>query len=207
MRALRNQEGIALVVALMFVLICLGVILALLDLVLFSTRSSGAQIRYRSALEASYGGVDFVANTVIPRLFVNYSSGRFLLQDDFGAASSLGLMLGPQLRMKLTTPTSGWGSSRLASTSAKELPDVTFTLPGQLDSQGYTVYTKIVDTIPGIGLLDGSGINYLDGGLGVAGRDSSIASPRTPTMYTLEVEAEKSVNPKEKANLTVLYAY
>ena len=61
--------------------------------------------------------------------------------------------------------------------------------------------------MPGVGLIDASGIDYLDAGIGVAGTSSSTQTPRTPNIYTVEVQGEAAVNPKEKATLSVLYAY
>src|SRR5512138_531570 len=91
MKKLQNQDGIALITALMFTLISLGMIMALLYYVLAGTRMSGAQKRYRNALEASYGGTEFITKAVIPRLFNNYSSGKVSLLGDFGANDKLGL--------------------------------------------------------------------------------------------------------------------
>jgi hypothetical protein len=69
------------------------------------------------------------------------------------------------------------------------------------------VYTKIVDTVSGIGLIDSSGIDYLDAGIGVSGTSSSTQTPRTPSIYSIEVQGEAAVTPKEKAGLSVLYAF
>ena len=205
MKYLRNREGVALVVALMFSLVCLGMILTLLYFVLTGTLSTAAKSRYGNIQEASYGGADFVSRTVIPRLFSDYSGGKNSLTGDFGAADGYGLVLGPDLRQKMHAPTALW--TRSASVNPKEFPDVVFTLPGQSGNQDFKVYAKIVDSSPGVGLLDGSGIDYLDGGIGVAGSGSGVLSKRTPNMFTFEVQGEKAVKPKEKSNLTVLYAY
>ena len=208
MKYLRNQDGIALVVSLMFTLVCLGMIMTLMYFVLASTRISGAQARYRSSLEASYGGVDFLTQTVIPRLLAtDFATGQSSLLSDFSAAAKLGLVVGPHLQEKMTTNTSSWVGLSRRSSNPKQSPDVTFTLPSSDGSPGYTVYTKIIDTVTGVGLLDASGIDYLDGGLGVAGAGSSTQSLRTPNMYTIEVQGEKAANPREKANISVLYAY
>jgi hypothetical protein len=69
------------------------------------------------------------------------------------------------------------------------------------------MYTKIVDTVTGVGLLDASGIDYLDGGIGVAGASNSTSTPRTPNIYSIEVQGEATVKPTEKAGVSVLYAY
>jgi hypothetical protein len=205
MKILKDQKGIALVTALMFTLIALVIITMLLYYVLSGTKMSGAQKRYRNALEASYGGTDFVTKTIIPRLFNNYSAGKAGLSSDFG--TSLGLIFpSDSLRTKMTTATSGWGT--LSKTlDPKDAPDVTFLLQGPTSGTNYKVYTKLVDTVPGVGLIDTSGIDYLDAGSGVAGTSSTTQTPRTPNLYSFEVQGEAAVNPKEKAALSVLYAY
>ena len=207
MRYLRNEDGIALLTALMFTLLCLGMIMTLLYYVVAGTKMSAAQKRYRSTLEASYGGTEFVTKTIIPRLFNNYVGGSASLLQNFGGSDKLGLTFASTgLDTKLSTSTSGWGS--LSKTvDPKDVPDVTFTLPGQNAGSNYKVYTKIVDTIAGVGLLDASGIDYLDGGQGVAGTSNSTSTPRTPNIYSIEVQGEAAVNPTEKAGVSVLYAY
>ncbi|MDD2580541.1 MAG: pilus assembly protein PilX [Desulfuromonadaceae bacterium] len=216
MKVLRNQDGIALITALMFTLICLGMIMTLLYYVLAGTKMSAAQKRYRSALEASYGGTEFITQTIIPRLFsspllTDYLDKRASLITDFGTNLNLAFTsdaLTPNaFYTKLTTSTSAWPSALSKTVNPKDMPDLTFTLQGQNAGSKYKVYTKIVDTVAGVGLLDASGIDYLDGGLGVAGTSSSTQTPRTPNIYSIEVQGEAAVNPVEKAGLSVLYAY
>jgi hypothetical protein len=212
MKYLRNEDGIALVTALMFTLICLAMIMTLMYYVLTATKMSAAQKKYRNSLEASYGGVDFITKTVIPRLipgsFSNYSAGKFSLKNDFGAAN-LNIQLGPDsaLKDKLTKATGLWGGTVSKSVNPKISPDFVFTLKGQNTTGDFRVYSKIVDTIAGVGLIDASGIDYLDAGIGVAGASNSTQTPRTPNIYSVEVQGEAAVNPKEKAGLSVLYAY
>ncbi|UFS69642.1 pilus assembly protein PilX [Geomonas sp. RF6] len=210
MRVVRNEDGIALVVSLMFTLISLAMILLLLELVMSASKMTAAQARYKNALEASYGGTEFLTRTVIPRVIDDFTSGSTSLLSDFGGTDKLGLTLpsGAALQQKLTTPTASWtGGTAAKSLNPKELPDVVFNLKGQTGAPDFKVYSKIVDTVPGVGLLDTSGVDYLDPGIGVAGAGASTQSPRTPNIYSIEVQGEKAVNPKEKANLSVLYAY
>lgn len=206
MKYLRNENGMALVTALMFTLLCLAMIMTLMYYVLTSTKMSAAQKRYRNSLEASYGGTELVTKTIIPRLFSNYSTGRASLLADFGDTAKIGLTLGPSLQTKLTRETVNWGAAS-KTVNPKEFPDMTFTLKGKSAGEDFTVYSKIVDTVPGVGLVDASGIDYIDPGIGVAGTSSSTQTPRTPNIYSIEVQGEKSINPKEKAGLSVLYAY
>jgi len=211
MRYLRNEDGIALVTALMFTLICLAMIMTLMYYVLTATKMSAAQKKYRNSLEASYGGTELVTKTIIPRLvpgllFSDYSTGRNSLNADFAGTGKLNLVLGANLNTKLNNARGPlWGAAS-TTVNPKDSPDIIFTLKGS-GANGYRVYSKIVDTITGVGLIDASGIDYLDGGQGVAGTSASTQTPRTPNIYSVEVQGEADVNPREKAGLSVLYAY
>ncbi len=208
MKKLRNQDGIALITALMFTMLCLGMIMTLLYYVIAGTKMSAAQKRYRTAVEASYGGADLVTKAIIPSLFSNPTVlGMNNLVTQF---SNLNLKFDSgALNVKLTTSTSAWPTTAGFSKTAdpKDMPDVTFDLQGQSAGSTYKVYTKIVDTVGGVGLLDTSGVDYLGSGMGVAGTSTATQSPRTPHLYSIEVLGEAKVNPREKAALSVLYAY
>lgn len=207
MRYLKNEDGVALITALMFTLICLAMVMTLMYYVLSATKMSAAQKKYRNSLEASYGGTEFVTKTVIPRLFLDYSAGKKSLRDDFTGNLDLKFGVDAALKEKLTKATGSWGSTVSKTGDPKVAPDFIFTLKGQNNGPDFKVYSKIVDTIAGIGLIDTSGIDYLDAGIGVAGTSTSTQTPRTPNIYTVEVQGEAAVNPKEKAGLSVLYAY
>lgn len=206
MKYIRNEKGMALVTALMFTLICLAIIMTLMYYVLTGTKMSAAHKRYRNSLEASYGGTELVTKTIIPRLFNDYVNGKDELLLHLGSPSPIALLLGPDLQTKLTTPTAGWGAAS-KTVNPKDSPDITFTLSGLNANNNFKVYSKIVDTVSGVGLIDESGIDYLDPGIGTAGTSNSTQTPRTPNIYSIEIQGEAEVNPKEKAALSVLYAY
>ena len=213
MRYLRNEDGVALITALMFTLLSLGMIMMLLYYVLAGTRMSASQKRYRNSVEASYGGTEFVTKTIIPRLLIfnNYSTQRLLMKGEFAGNLGLGFVpasdtLDP-LKVKLFNPTSAWPIGVSKTVNPKDAPDMTFTLQGPGGIGEFKVYSKIVDTVPGVGMLDETGIDYLDGGLGVAGTSNATATLRTPNMYSIEVQGERAIASKEKAALSVLYAY
>lgn len=206
MKKLGNEDGIALVTALMFTLICLGIVAALMQMLLLQTKLSGSQKNYRNALEASYGGTELLTREFIPKLFSNYSTGIGPLLTAYNTTGigDIGLVASSALRVKLNTATDDWGA--LSKTlDAKDAPDLQFTLKS-LDTAGnFKVYAKIVDTVPGNS--DTTGIDYLDSGAGVAGTGAGISPKHNPVIYTLEVRGERANNPKEKALLSVLYAY
>lgn len=213
MRYLRNEDGVALVTALMFTLLALGMIMMLLYYVLAGTRMSGAHKRYRNSVEASYGGTEFVTKTIIPRLLIfnNYSTQKVEMQEDF--ASTLGLSFAPKasgvdpLKEKLFNPTAAWPAGVSKTVNPKDAPDMTLVFKGTGGAGEFKVYSKIVDTIPGVGLVDTSGVDYLDGGIGVAGTSATTATMRTPNIYSIEVQGERASGSQEKAALSVLYAY
>jgi hypothetical protein len=210
MKKLRNEEGIALITALMFTLICLGMVMALMQMLLVETKMSGAQKSYRSALEASYGGTEMLTKEFIPRL-ANYSTGIGPLMATFagnGPLPQMNLQVNPiskALQTKLTQPTASWPANLNKSSEAKYLPDFNFTLKGDQAGSNFNVYAKIIDTVPGNS--DMTGVDYLDSGQGVAGTGAGISPKHNPSLYTIEVQGERSTNPKEKAKLSILYAY
>ena len=212
MKYIRNENGIALVTAMMFTLISLAMIMTLLYYVLQGTKMSAAQKKYRNSLEASYGGAELVTKAIIPKLFDNYSTGKLSLLADYNSSISLqingtGMSTDAILKTKLTKATAEWGGLARKAVDPKTMPDFIFTLNGTTPSNNYRVYSKIIDTVPPVGLIDTSGIDYLDSGVGVAGTSTSTQTPRSPALYTVEVQGEAAVNPKEKASLSVLYAY
>ena len=206
MKSIRNENGIALVTALMFTLICLGMVAALMQMLLLETKLSASQKAYRNSLEASYGGTELVTREFIPRLFTNYSTGVGPLLTVYGdeGLGDIGLVVNGSLSQKLHTATDDWdGLSR--TLDAKDTPDLEFNLRGSGSGSNFKVYAKIVDTVPGNS--DTTGVDYLDSGAGVAGAGAGISPKHNPVLYSLEVRGERETNAKEKALLSVLYAY
>ncbi|QXE91478.1 pilus assembly PilX N-terminal domain-containing protein [Geomonas subterranea] len=213
MKKLKNEEGVALVTALMFTLICLGIVAALMQMLLLQTKVSAVEKNYRNSLEAAYGGTELVTREFIPKLFTNYSTGIGPLLTAYGSGtgfSNLGLVVNQGLgnrgglEIKLRNATSDWGT--LSKTlDAKDAPDLQFLLKGTGSNGNFRIYAKIVDTVPGNS--DTTGVDYLDSGVGVAGVGSGISPKHNPALYSVEVRGERAVNPKEKAQLSVLYAF
>ena len=224
MKYVDNEDGIALVTALMFTMITLAMVMALMYYVLLGTKMSAAQKKYRSALEASYGGAEFVTKALVPKLlslgtFDNisaaYTTNKAALIADFGGTTlgkiDLTFVNDSIIKKKLAHTPDNWGiagtSGARHSLDPKVSTDFIFTLKGSAGNSDFKVYSKIVDTVPGVGLVDSSGIDYLDAGIGVAGTSTSTQTPRTPSIYTVEIQGEAAVNPREKSALSVLYAY
>ncbi|HBG08256.1 MAG: pilus assembly protein PilX [Geobacteraceae bacterium GWC2_58_44] len=207
MDMLRGEEGAALVTALMLTMLSLIIAMALLSTVIMGTRISASQKRYRTALAAAQGGVELLTREIIPRLF-QVDATQDTVQEDFG---EMDLKL-PQydcLKQKLTQPTANWSACNNPEQSSSDpanSPDVTFKLRS-VGKNGFTVSTKIVDTIPGNSDKNSS-IDYLDQGSSVSGKDEGIRPQHVPGIYNLSVQGEMEGGlAQEKARLSVLYAY
>src|SRR6266571_9273183 len=169
-----NEKGIALVTALMLTLLSLTIISVVLYFVTEGTKLSAGNKRYQNALEASYGGADFILKDLLPDAFANVDSGiKTALTHDY---NGLALVVPSNvsdacLSQKLSFSSSKWTSCTNLGTDPKAAPDFKFTLSGLLSQPGYTVYAKIIDTVPGnsdTGNLGGNanaGIQFVSGGV------------------------------------------
>src|ERR1039458_2481388 len=66
MKLICNEQGIALVTSLMITLISLTMIMALLYMMTTGIQVSGMQKRYKTVVDATYGGADVVAKDILP---------------------------------------------------------------------------------------------------------------------------------------------
>lgn len=202
MKLIGNEKGIALITALMLTMISLTLILGLLYMLGQGVLMSASQKRYRTALEASYGGAEVVLKDVVPMVFQGYSSSQ--LSSQFAGVSMQFGSGNACLKQKLHLPTSQWSGSCSSTINAKSASDISFTLQATGPSSApYTVYAKIVDTLKGN--TDTSGLQLE--GAGVAEAAAVITPQHFPFVYRLEVQAERSMNAVERANVSVLYAY
>jgi len=225
MQIRKNEKGIALINALLFTLLALAIIMALLYMITQGTKATTASKSYKTALEASYGATDLIANDILPTIFSNHTTAGSI--NAFVAGSgldALGFAVPNSncFARKTTKNTSDWNTggacvdaNAMKSPLPAELPDMTFNLKADNDSTGYKVYAKIVDTRcggdPAIGQKctnsDSGGIEGLDPGTSVASSNSAITVMRKPAYYRVEVQGERASNPREKSKLSVLYAY
>ena len=210
MKLMRNERGIALVTSLMLSFLALIIILALLYIVSQGTKLSAASKRYKSALEASYGGAEVFTKDIVPQL-MKATAGTSLSSVLAGNAPVFGNMtcltgVGGT-GGKLNSFPNQWAycSASAKTVNAKVLPDTTFTLRGQPGQPDFNVFAKIVDSQPGNS--DASGSELLEGGAGVAYGAAGVSPKHMPATFRIEVQGERATNPLEKANLSVLYAY
>jgi hypothetical protein len=217
MLQLKNERGIALVTALCFTLICLGIIMMLLYTILQGTKTTSASKRYATVLEASYGTVDLLQKDLIPQLINMPTSGYDALAAQF---TSISMDIPGANRSCFAEKLSkaSWDTTlcNAATQTAKATlsPDMTFNLKATNDTTGYRIYTKIISTRCAATASDPCS-NSDAGSEGVPGlfkpggttATTTPPAPSLPAIYRIEVSGERANNPREKAELTVLYAY
>lgn len=222
MKFLTNNKGIALITSLMFTLISLTIVMYLMSMITSGIKVSSANKRYRTALEASYGGADLVINEILPEMFkttisAGLSNPTLSVRATLFGGSSLNFGSSTDACMmdKLTKPSSQWDAACSKTSDPKQSPDFSVRLNSTGD-QPFTVYSKIVETICSdtrpypTGKCTGSdlsGIDYLDGGAGTTGGTPGVSVKPLPAAYIVEVSGERTNNPQEKSNLSLLYAY
>jgi Tfp pilus assembly protein PilX len=206
MKRFRQQQGIALITALMLTVISMTIVLVMYYLITLAVQVSGTQKRYKTALEASYGGAEITLKEVLPAVLRGLSDTE--INNKFSGLHDLNLQVASTActKRKLIFATKDWGNTcsdaEVMNPTVK--PDVTFSL--QSASPGaapYTVSAKIIDTI--LGNTDMSGLQ-LEGG-GTAEQATTIATKHFPYVYRLEVIAERSQTASERGKVSVLYAY
>jgi len=217
---IHSEKGIALVMILILAAISLVIMGGLLYMITSSTQISGMQKRYKSGLEAGIGGAEvayqFIAlRTDDPTPLINLLSSinpvittqTTCSGTDISGTSFTGATGG--LAAKLMTPTETWTNCddtvsidpNTACTTSSCSYDMRFDL-GTSPNQ-YRVYAKIVDTVEG-----NSAPDYGLGGKGVVVSGSSeVVVVSMPYLYTMEMDAENTSNPSERAKLSILYQY
>jgi hypothetical protein len=232
MKIFRNEKGIALVTSLMITLISLTMILALLYMVTRGIQVSGMQKRYKTVLDAAYGGANIMAKDIIPYVIQQINSqafsgatGLISALDSSNPAinpyTSISLNAYPNgnltqsqaqtcLQDKLTMSTVYWPSyctnaqTNPVTAPPSQFADMTFLLQGV--NTPYTVYAKIVDTKQGNTAM--AGLQLF--GSGVSEGANVITPKHLPYLYTVEVQGQKTGDTSVSAvsaNIEVLYAY
>jgi len=228
MKLLTNERGVALITSLMFTVLALVISMSLLYMVTSGIRTSGAMKRYKTVLDAAYGGTEIMTKDLLvkaltygtdsPGTFSSYVTGQM---------GSINPTFSTCFQERLDNPKIVWSSACSTVTgNPKESPDVSFTLTPVTGSP-FTIYSKIVDTTEwrfvsfsspatgGIPVLlnkvvtgnsergSASGDNTKGGT--VTQKKPEI--PHYPYMYRIEIQGERQQNPAEKANITVQYAF
>jgi hypothetical protein len=173
------------------------------------TQLSGSNKVYRTAEEASIGGVATAATFIRVR-GVSVSGDVFDIGNlnaamrGVATADGVATSSGACLDAKMNSPFASWPVACDSSLDAKSTPDMIF------DLGNYRVFTKIVDTVEGnsdvSGLVTGGG--ELGGAGVVAANSAMINPPHIPYLYRMEIQAEANkASARERSNLSVLYGY
>jgi hypothetical protein len=188
MKTLRNEKGFALAFVLVLAVIALGLTLAMLAMVGSGSFVSGQQKRFRTAVEASKGGIEAMMDLIATRGNPTTAFMNQVLPNQ------------PGLATKLAGPVGTWGGLDSAITIDTGAP-ATYDL--RIDLGTYQVYSKIVDTVDGNsgadeGLLKTAVVNSGSG---------EVTVVSVPYLYTIEVLSQSGVNPTERSKMSVLYQY
>ncbi len=233
MKRIKNEKGIALVMVLVMALIGLAIVSAMLFMLTQGTQSSSAQKFYRTAEEASYGGMELAVQYLGGRGIMNLPLLPLTLQggmagtaytancncvDPYNFNDNIDRMTGARSDRcdKLCNPTSNWPvANRTADTALIPAdpanmtawrPDFTYTLG--VAPATFTVFTKIVDTVQGNSDVGGLVVSGELGGAGVVASNTGIVNPpHNPYLYRVEIQSQATANPRERARLSLLYAY
>ncbi|MBL0225571.1 MAG: hypothetical protein IPQ16_08355 [Geobacteraceae bacterium] len=225
MNTLRNEDGIALVTSLMFTMLALVISMALLYMVTVGARTSGQLKRYKSVLDATYGGTEIITKDLIANAlaFQNQSSSfNSFLQ---GRMAGFSPTFSNCLQMRLNNPRTAWtGACASIDGDLHNAPDIIFPVNAATGSS-FNVYSKIVDTTEWrfisfssnavgtpvavsqkiAGNSERSGTNSLSKGGTIV--NSTPTVPHYPFMYKIEIQGERQQSRVEKANISVQYAY
>jgi len=204
MRLCNNNKGIALVTALMLTLISMTIIMALMYMITQGTQMSAQFKRYKTALEASYGGTELVTKDIFPLIMQNYSTTGLIsaVTTPFSGINMQVVTTQDCLQGKISNPTHRWPVGCSSSSSPKQSPDFTFKLTATTGNP-FMVYSKIVDTMSGNTDLSGLQLE----GSGVVEGSSVLTPQHFPYTYRLEIQSERENNATAQSTIEVLYAY
>ena len=204
-RIINSEKGAALLIVMIFSAIALGMMVGLIYMITSGTQISGMERRYKVALDAGMGGAEVSYQIIAARgnPLDAALTGPLSLTitpttcDTAATTDCLAIGYYTGLAAKLNLPTSCWSAScDSAVTAGPGASDMTFVLGS------YTVFGKIVDTAVGNSGTEEDLIK--DGTVNASGE---ITPMSLPYLYTVEIDAEGTVNPSERAKLSVLYRY
>jgi hypothetical protein len=188
MKILRNEKGFAMMFVLILAAISLAMTLAMLMMVSRGSFLSGQQKRYRTAVEASRGGMEAMFQMISDRGNPTTSYTNQV----FPNTAALGI--------KLAGPIATWGGLDNSSTID---PGVSTSYDMRIDLGTYRVYTKIVDTVDGNSGAD----EGLSKTAVVNSGSGEVTVVSVPYLYTIEVLSQSTTNPTERSKLSILYQY
>ena len=193
MRISKNEKGVTLLIVIMLTAVALIISAGLLYMVVQSTKMSGSTKRYKTVYEAATGGVEIACELI--------NAGSNFINPGIQNYTP-----GPTLAVKLNNPANTWPATYSKSVNINGDQDASFTLGGNNSNQ-YKVYIKIIDMVGNMtGVARGVGMGLHTSGV-VQNAGSSITAVNTPRLFTIEVLAQNTNVPTERARLSVLYQY
>jgi hypothetical protein len=219
-----DERGIALAMVLVLSAITLGIMSGLVYMITSSTMTSGIHKRYKTAYEASLGGMDVMQEVIGFRGNENlidticgdvdpevpnckYTTPAGCVPSNDGDCPSLD-GFDPdltKLETKLKLPTDCWSScdsSLIIRPEDDTTYDISFTL-GEDPNPVYNVYAKVIDATEG---NTGDPSDVVEPcGVEEACNDTQV--PQLVFLYTLEVLVQAATNPLERAKTSALFAY
>jgi Tfp pilus assembly protein PilX len=207
---IKNENGIALIVALIiaFVILVLGSMALYISMQ--STKISGAFRQYRSSIEAAAGAFEDMKRVV----------DKIKAGNDPTFPNSNGITVDCKkecLQYKLTHPTTEWSDDlpgngcsanalQAQSTNADDVVN-----PNYYDLKyslgNYNVYIKITNSLEGN--TSASASQSLTAGGVTASKEGTniIHPPKVPYLYRMEIISESKLNSNDKAHISLLYGY
>ncbi len=201
---IKNQKGIALIVALILSLVSLVLIGMALYISTQGTKLSGRLKSYATALSAANGAYE-IATTILPSIKQQSSF-------DLSNIDSLKSNNEKCLNIKLNnltqnwTSTSGWSYNHcpsLNNATSSNIDDIRNYYDLQYKLGDYDVYIKV--TSSSLGNTQQPSKNNLNVGSVVSNGQSGKSPPTMPHLYRIEILSEK--NSSDEVHITALYAY
>lgn len=204
MKFINDNKGIVLVTSLMITMLSLVIVMSLMLMIINSIKASSQLKKYKTALDASYGGVEIVVKDILPTILQNFGNANFVsnIESDFNAVALSVASDQNCLQSKLTSTSLQWPNGCSNTADPKVAPDITFNLAANVGAN-FKIYSKIVETT--LGNSDTSGLQLE--GSGVAESSSLLKPKHYPYIYRLEIQGERENSPTAQANIEVLYAY
>jgi hypothetical protein len=204
---IKNEKGIALIVALIVAFIILVLGSTALYISMQSTIMSGAFKQYRNSIEAAAGAFDETK-----RILGSIKSGSSVTFPNTLIDKKTAC-----LKYKLTHPTTEWedpnsdlsdkcsvNASQAENTNSDNIVnhyDLKYSLGN------YLVYIKITNSLEGNTSVSVSQ-SLTAGGVTASKEGTNIIHlPKVPYLYRMEIISESTLNSKNKAHVSLLYGY
>lgn len=213
---LKSEQGAVLLVVIILSTIALAVMTTVLYIVTVGSQMTGMEKRYRTALEAGFGGWD-VTRQIIE--FQNDSAAVDDYKDELNTynmniisttsttcANATGTIY-TAMSAKIMTSTKDWNNSCDRSTQINPATPNTYDLSFELGSLGtpnrYKVFAKIVHTQQGNTASGYAEVKTPSGTTSTGG----LETMEVPSSYAVEIDSQNSTNPNERAKLSILYQF